>query len=129
MLRIKPSSFSSAATFPLSFPRYQSKNEGGRRLLVCRTQRKRFSFADNLKVILRSGVEPKKRGKGELNFIIMEAASCSLELCEELRRKEDATTRGMHGTWLLKFAFLSVHRWLRIVMQSSRYDHGCSSFN
>ncbi|PPS07912.1 hypothetical protein GOBAR_AA12746 [Gossypium barbadense] len=84
LLLSEPSSFSSAATFPLSFPRYQSKNEGGRRLLVCRTQRKRFSFADNLKVILRSGVEPKKRGKGagELNFIIMEAASCSLELCE-----------------------------------------------
>ncbi|TYI25326.1 hypothetical protein ES332_A05G042400v1 [Gossypium tomentosum] len=59
----------------------------------------------------------------------MEAASCSLELCKELRRKEDAIARGMHGTWLLKFAFLSFHRWLRIVMQSSRYDHGCSSFN
>ncbi|TYH28562.1 hypothetical protein ES288_A02G153200v1 [Gossypium darwinii] len=25
----------------------------------------------------------------------MEAASCSLELCEELRRKEDAIARGM----------------------------------
>ncbi|KAK8321125.1 hypothetical protein V6Z11_A12G082100 [Gossypium hirsutum] len=59
----------------------------------------------------------------------MEAASCSLELCEELRRKEDAIARGMHGTWLLKFAFLSFHCWLKIVMQSSRYGHGCSSFN
>ncbi|KAL1186863.1 hypothetical protein V6Z11_A01G208000 [Gossypium hirsutum] len=93
MLRIKPSSFSSAATFPLSFPRYQSKNEGGRRLLVCRTQRKRFSFADNLKVILRSGVEPKKRGKGELNFIIMEAASCSLELCERQMKEYNSDVR------------------------------------
>ncbi|PPR95002.1 hypothetical protein GOBAR_AA25668 [Gossypium barbadense] len=66
---------------------------------------------DDLKVILGSSVEPKQRGKGdfapcisfyitefiiyrslftilifkgvgELNFIIMEAASCSLELCE-----------------------------------------------
>ncbi|TYI32937.1 hypothetical protein ES332_A04G096800v1 [Gossypium tomentosum] len=35
----------------------------------------------------------------------------------------------MHGTWLLKFSFLIFHRWLRIVMQSSRYDHGCSNFN
>ncbi|KAK5836300.1 hypothetical protein PVK06_012081 [Gossypium arboreum] len=35
----------------------------------------------------------------------------------------------MHGTWLLKFAFLIFHRWLRIIMQSSRYDHGCSNFN
>ncbi|XP_017622690.1 uncharacterized protein LOC108466839 isoform X2 [Gossypium arboreum] len=50
---------------------------------------------DDLKVILGSGVEPKQRGKGELYFIIMEAASCSLELCEELRRKEDAIARGM----------------------------------
>ncbi|TYH25407.1 hypothetical protein ES288_A03G166200v1 [Gossypium darwinii] len=38
----------------------------------------------------------------------------------ELRRKEDAIARGIHGTWLLKFAFLSFHHWLRIVMQSSR---------
>lgn len=29
-------------------------------------------------------------------------------------------TPGMHGTWLLKFAFLSFHHWLRIQMQSSR---------
>ncbi|PPS03063.1 hypothetical protein GOBAR_AA17599 [Gossypium barbadense] len=36
---------------------------------------------------------------------------------------------GMHRTWLLKFALLSFHHWLRIVMQSSRYDHGCNSFN
>ncbi|KAK5843151.1 hypothetical protein PVK06_005594 [Gossypium arboreum] len=43
---------------------------------------------DDLKVILGSGA-------GELYFIIMEAASCSLELCEELRRKEDAIARGM----------------------------------
>lgn len=27
---------------------------------------------------------------------------------------------GMHGIWLLKFASLSCHRWLRILMPSSR---------
>ncbi|TYI35976.1 hypothetical protein ES332_A03G111900v1 [Gossypium tomentosum] len=32
----------------------------------------------------------------------------------------------MHGTWLLKFAFLSFHRWLRTVMQSSRFGAGQS---
>ncbi|XP_040968511.1 uncharacterized protein [Gossypium hirsutum] len=33
---------------------------------------------------------------------------------------------GMHGIWLLKFAFLSFHRWLRIVIQSSRSAVGQS---
>ncbi|TYG89195.1 hypothetical protein ES288_A12G080200v1 [Gossypium darwinii] len=28
------------------------------------------------------------KGAGELNFIIMEAASCSLELCEDLKARE-----------------------------------------
>ncbi|TYH28590.1 hypothetical protein ES288_A02G155400v1 [Gossypium darwinii] len=32
----------------------------------------------------------------------------------------------MHGTWLLKFSFLSFHRWLRIIMQSSRSGVGQS---
>ncbi|TYH19851.1 hypothetical protein ES288_A05G384600v1 [Gossypium darwinii] len=45
---------------------------------------------------------------------------------KELRRKEDAIARGMHGIWLLKFAFLSFHRWLRIVIQSSRSAVGQS---
>ncbi|KAK8359396.1 hypothetical protein V6Z12_A04G092400 [Gossypium hirsutum] len=40
-----------------------------------------------------------------------------------------STICGMHGTLLLKFAFLNFHHRLRIVMQSFRYDHGCSSFN